>query len=201
MMNAFCSVCLLVGFASAFGSAGAADELTTPSHCSRILPGGCYTKPLPTSPVIKPLTQAVPMKTGLWRDELLDKNGKPQKDASIESCRIASDWRDHSLATGSEASEGCSRTRLISRQMGNPPALQVGISETCREDGKTLVTTAWLVRKDNGVDAPLHQYEMHTSTQTMATALPRKTTKLATNTSEIERTRHTWISECLTTRK
>jgi hypothetical protein len=67
------------------------------------------------------------MKAGLWRDELLDNNGKPEINSVIESCRSASDWRDHALVAGSEASEGCSQTKLISRQMGNPPTLQVGV--------------------------------------------------------------------------
>lgn len=180
----------LLVVASCFAFSAIARE-----SCTNILLGGCYTKPLTTSQVITPLNQAVPMKAGLWRDELLDTNGKPQKDASIESCRKASDWRDHALAAGSEASEGCSRTKLISRQMGNPPTLQVGMSETCREDGKTLVTTSWLVRKDASNQA-LHQYEMHTSTQTMSKALPQKKTSSSTKTTLLETTRHTWLGDC-----
>lgn len=165
------------------------------STCTSILPGGCYTKPSSLSQDVLPLKQAVPMKPGLWRDELLNSNGKPEKNSAIESCRTVSDWRDHVLAAGSEASEGCGRTKLISRQTGNPPALQVGMSETCREDGKTLVTTSWLVRTD-APNQPLRQYEMHTSTQTMSKALPQKRSSSSTKTTLLETTRHTWLREC-----
>lgn len=165
------------------------------STCSSILPGGCYTKPPAFSQEVVPLKQAVPMKAGLWRDELLDNNGKPEINSAIESCRSASDWRDHALAAGSEASEGCSQTKLISRQMGNPPTLQVGMSETCREDGKTLVTTSWLVRKDASNQA-LSQYEMHTSTQTMQKASPQKRASSSSKTTLAQTTRHTWLRAC-----
>jgi hypothetical protein len=159
------------------------------STCTSILPGGCYTKPVALSQEVVPLKQAVPMKAGLWRDELLDSNGKPVKNSSIESCRTASDWRDHALAAGYEASEGCSRTKLISRQIGNPPALQVGMTETCREGGKTLVMTSWLVRHDNA-NQPLNQYEMHSTIS--------KVSKNASKQAAVsaDRTRHTWLSAC-----
>jgi hypothetical protein len=159
------------------------------STCISVLPGGCYAKSSSLSPNIIPLKEAVPMKPGLWRDELIDRNGKPQKDASIESCRTASDWRDHALAAGSEASEGCSRTKLISRQTGNPPALQVGMTETCREEGKTLVMTSWLVRQDNS-NQPLSQYEMHSTITQVSKNLSKQSSASA------ERTRHTWVSAC-----
>ena len=165
------------------------------STCTSILPGGCYTKPAALSQEVVPLKQAVPMKAGLWRDELLGSNGKPEINSAIESCRSASDWRDHALAAGSEASEGCSQTKLISRQMGNPPTLQVGMSETCREDGKTLVTTSWLVRKDASNQA-LSQYEMHTSTQTMQKASPQKRASSSSKTTLAQTTRHTWLRAC-----
>jgi hypothetical protein len=161
----------------------------TASTCASVLPGGCYTKSSSLSPNIIPLKEAVPMKPGLWRDELLDQYGKPQKDASIESCRTVSDWRDHALAAGSEANEGCSQTKLISRQMGYPPRQQVGISETCSEDGKTLVTTSWLVRKDAS-DQALSQYEMHST----ITQVSKNSSKQAP--FSIDRTRHTWVSAC-----
>jgi hypothetical protein len=167
----------------------------TASTCASVLPGGCYTKPPAFSQEVVPLKQAVPMKAGLWRDELLDNNGKPEINSVIESCRSASDWRDHALAAGSEASEGCSQTKLISRQMGNPPTLQVGMSETCREDGKTLVTTSWLVRKDASNQA-LSQYEMHTSTQTMQKASPQKRASSSSKTTLAQTTRHTWLRAC-----
>jgi hypothetical protein len=165
------------------------------STCTSVLPGGCYTKLAALSQDFVPLKQAVPMKPGLWRDELLDSNGKPEKNSAIESCRTVSDWRDHVLAAGSEASEGCGRTKLISRQTGNPPALQVGISETCREDGKTLLTTSWLVRKDAS-NQSLSQYEMHTSTQTMSKASPQKRTSSSSKITLAQTTRHTWLREC-----
>lgn len=180
----------LLVVASCFAFSAIARE-----SCTNILLGGCYTKPLTTSQVITPLNQAVPMKAGLWRDELLDSNSKPEKNSAIESCRTVSDWRDHVLAAGSEASEGCGRTKLISRQTGNPPALQVGISETCREDGKTLLTTSWLVRKDAS-NQSLSQYEMHTSTQTMSKASPQKRTSSSSKTTLAQTTRHTWLREC-----
>jgi hypothetical protein len=161
----------------------------TASTCASVLPGGCYTKASSLSPNIIPLKEAVPMKPGLWRDELLDQYGKPQKDASIESCRTVSDWRDHALAAGSEASEGCSRTKLISRQIGNPPRQQVGVTETCREEGKTLLMTSWLVRQDNS-NQPLSQYEMHST----ITQVSKNSSKQAP--FSIDRTRHTWVSAC-----
>ena len=165
------------------------------STCTSVLPGGCYTKLAALSQDFVPLKQAVPMKAGLWRDELLDSNGKPEKNPAIESCRTVSDWREHALAAGSEASEGCSRTKLISRLIGNPPTLQVGTSETCREDGKTLVTTSWLVRKDASNQA-LSQYEMHTSTQTMQKASPQKRASSSSKTTLAQTTRHTWLRAC-----
>lgn len=165
------------------------------SACTSVLPGGCYTKLAAFSQDVVPLKQAVPMKAGLWRDELLDSNGNPEKNSAIESCRTVSDWREHALAAGSEASEGCSRTKLISRQIGNPPTLQVGMSETCREDGKTLVTTSWLVRKDAPNQA-LSQYEMHTSTQTMQKASTQKRTSSSSKTTLVQTTRHTWLRAC-----
>jgi hypothetical protein len=159
------------------------------SACSSVLLGGCYANPVVLSQDAVPLKQAVPMKAGLWRDELLDSNGNPVKNSSIESCRTASDWRDHALAAGYEASEGCSRTKLISRQIGNPPALQVGMTETCREGGKTLVMTSWLVRHDNA-NQPLNQYEMHSTVS--------KVSKNASKQAAVsaDRTRHTWLSAC-----
>lgn len=157
--------------------------------CTSVLQGGCYTKAATFSQDIESLKQAVPMKAGLWRDELLDNNGKPEKNSAIESCRTTSDWRDHALAAGNEASEGCSRTRLISRQIGNPPALQVGMTETCREGSKTFVMTSWLVRLGNANQA-LTQYEMH-STVTQVSKIASKQALVST-----DRTRHTWINIC-----
>jgi hypothetical protein len=157
-----------------------------------ILPGGCYQNPTgkdAQAQPVTPKTQVVPMQAGLWRDELLDSNGKPEKNSAIESCRTVSDWREHALAAGSEASEGCSPTKLISRQIGNPPTLQVGMTETCREDGKTLVTTSWLVRKDNS-NQPLNQYEMHST----ITQVTKKSSKQAPLSAD--RTRHTWLGAC-----
>ena len=165
------------------------------STCTSVLPGGCYTKLAALSQDFVPLKQAVPMKAGLWRDELLDSNGNPEKNSAIESCRTVSDWREHALAAGSEASEGCSRTKLISRLIGNPPTLQAGTSETCREDGKTLVTTSWLVRKDASNQA-LSQYEMHTSTQTIQKASPQKRTSSSSKITLVQTTRHTWLKAC-----
>jgi hypothetical protein len=159
------------------------------STCTSILPGGCYTKPAALSQEVVPLKQAVPMKAGLWRDELLDSNGNPEKNSAIESCRTVSDWREHALSAGSEASEGCSRTKLISRQIGNPPTLQVGMSETCREDGKTLVTTSWLVRKD-APNQPLHRYEMRSTVSLVS----KNASKQAAVSDD--RTRHTWLGAC-----
>jgi hypothetical protein len=159
------------------------------STYSSVLPGGCYAKPSSLSQDVIPLKQAIPMKAGLWRDELLDNNGKPERNSATESCRTANDWRDHALAAGSEASEGCSRTKLISRQTGNPPRLQVGMTETCREEGKTLVMTSWLVRQDNA-NQPLHRYEMHST----ITHIPKNSSQQAPLSAD--RTRHTWVGAC-----
>lgn len=181
----------------ALAASCAAHAQTCASGQRSILPGGCYKKPSGNdAPAqgVSLLTQAVPMKTGLWRDELVGKNGKPEPDSAYESCRHSSDWRAFALEAGEEASEGCSKTKLVSRMWGKPPVLQVGQQESCQEGAARVLTTQWLVRLDapSTPDAPLRQYSLHTSTVTHHTPAPGYVPSKKWG----ETSRHTWLGPC-----
>ena len=164
-----------------------------------ILPGGCYQNPTGKDAQAQsatPKTQVVPMQAGWWRDELVGKNGKPVPDSAYESCRHSSDWHTFALEAGEEASEGCGKTKLISRMWGKPPVLQVGTQETCRDGSNKVTTTQWLVRLDtpNTPDAPLRKYSLYTSTTTQRTPAPGYV-----QSKELgETSRHTWLGACPT---
>ncbi len=168
--------------------------------CTSVLPGGCYTKPATLTQDIVPLKQAVPMKAGLWQDELLDAQGKPEANSAVQSCRLSNDWRKHALAAGEEAGEGCTKTMVIARTRvsGATSINEFGTSDTCRLDREITSIVGW-VRPISPVNEPLKKYEM-VSTTTLS-YVPKVGKPQLPPKSEVTRTLHTWLGECLPHRK
>lgn len=183
------------------------------NSCSSILPGGCYPKVVLATSKIELLKHAVPMKAGLWRDEVLDQQGKPETDTATQSCRAYNDWRKHALAAGAEAGEGCTPTETITRPTKSDDGfvVQIGTRDTCWLEREKTQIVSWLTplkpakpseAKANDKTSlepdfkqtPLTRYLVEHTTDVNHVSKTGQTKQLAP--TEVVKTLHTWVGNC-----